>query len=56
MNNGAFICHLNCDDRLRNKNFMGHIKLKKKFCLSVLTLLYPSLHFGMSHIYFLEQS
>ena len=46
-NNRAIICHLDCDDRLRNKNFIGHIKLKFFFCLSEPALLYPSLHFGM---------
>ena len=46
-NNRAITCYLNCDDRLRNKNFIGHIKMNKFFCLSVPALLYPSLHFGM---------
>ena len=26
-NNEAFICHNDCDDKLRNKNFRGHTKL-----------------------------
>ena len=43
----AIICHLDCDDRLRNKNFIGHIKLKQFSVLSALALLYPSLHFSM---------
>ena len=32
-NNGAFICHLDCDDRLRNKNFIGRTKLIFFFCM-----------------------
>ena len=35
-NNRAIICHLDCDDRLRNKNFIGHIKLRKKHLSSAL--------------------
>ena len=55
-NNRAIICHLDCGYRLRNKNFIGLIKLKKRFCLRALALLYPSLHFGLPLSHFLEQS
>ena len=39
----AIICHLDCNDRFKNKNFIGHIKSKKnsfRVCRPCCTLVY----------------